>query len=200
MSSPQDFIEAYSSAFEEGDAAAMLALYSDEIRAFDAAEPSEYTTKEAWTERVETLLAAFEGERTCDFADIEILEAGDISVVVANLTLVGDLAGTEEQVELVMRATFVLGDFDGELLVAHEHVSVPLSSDDLADAWTEEDEALFQEALAEFAPDAEDAQDTGNSVSDDQQVLGDQQDLNVEGGGHRGGLVGEGDGPTGERA
>lgn len=192
MSSPQDFIEAYAAAFEAGDPQAMLALYSDEMRAFDAAEPSEYTSKEAWAERVETLLAAFEGERRCDFTDIEILEAGDISVVVANLALVGDLTGTEEQVELVLRATFVLGDVDGELLVAHEHVSVPLSSDDLDDQWTEEDEAMFQEAMAEYAPAAEEADDAEDADSGGQ-VLGDQHDVTVEDGGHRGGLVGEGD-------
>lgn len=189
MPNAQDFIEAYISAFEAGDAAAMLALYADEIRAFDAAEPAEYTNKEAWTERVETLLEAFDGERRCEFTDIEILETDEISVVVANVALVGDLAGTEEQVELLLRATFVLGDFDGELLVAHEHVSVPLTSDDLEDQWTEEDEAMFQEAMQDFAR----FEERGG-----QQLLGDQQDLAVEGEGHRGGLLGDsdGDGPT----
>lgn len=184
MSSPQEFIDSYTSAFQSGDSAALLALYADEFRAFDALDEVEFQDKDAWQGRTEAWFTEFGGERKCEFHDVDVLESGDLVVVVATLVLGGDVDGIDETVELEFRGTFVLGRFDDELLVVHEHVSVPMAIGELDEDHDHDDDDVF-DGDDDGDDDAE-SDDTGGGSG--AKVLGDQEDLDVEGQGHRGGL------------
>ncbi|MCC2593866.1 nuclear transport factor 2 family protein [Tessaracoccus sp. OS52] len=130
MSSPRDFIDAYISAYEALDVEAFLSLYADDVRVFDAAEPAEYPTKETWRAQVEGWFGALEGEADCDFDDVQIIEADDLAVVTAHIEHEGVLAGTDEEVEVETRATFVLQKLEDQWRVVHEHTSIPVEIDD----------------------------------------------------------------------
>lgn len=173
MSTPREFIDAYINAYEALDVEAFLALYADDARVFDSAEPAEYPDKAAWRQQVEGWFGAFEPgrEAKCDFVDVEIIEATELAVVNGHVTYSGTIVGTDEQVELEARATFVVQQLGGQWLVIHEHTSIPVEFDE---------------------DDEEEGEEVAVVVSSTDNLLGDQADLAVEGEGHRSGLLGDG--------
>lgn len=177
MSTPREFIDAYINAYEALDVEAFLALYADDARVFDSAEPAEYPDKAAWRGQVVGWFSSLErnGEAECDFEDVEIIETAELAVVNGHIEYEGTIVGTDEEVELESRATFVLQKFDDQWLIIHEHTSIPV----------EFDEDDFDD---EFDEDEEDGAEAGEG-----KLLGDQGDLAVEGEGHRSGLLGEGE-------
>lgn len=177
MSTPREFIDAYINAYEALDVDAFLALYADDTRVFDSAEPAEYPDKASWRSQVVGWFSSIErdGKADCDFIEVELIEADELAVVNGHIEYRGTIVGTEEEVELGSRATFVLQKFEDQWQVIHEHTSIPVTFDD--------DDEDYEEGV----------------VTGDGKLLGDQADLDVEGEGHRGGLFGddgEGDKPT----
>ncbi|GAB3812508.1 hypothetical protein GCM10028820_05560 [Tessaracoccus terricola] len=132
MSTPREFIDAYISAYEALDVEAFLALYADDVRVFDAAVPDEYPDKAAWRIQVEGWFGSLErdGEAECDFEDVEIIESEDLAVINAHLEYEGTILGADEEVELEVRATFVLQRFEEQWLLVHEHTSIPVDLED----------------------------------------------------------------------
>lgn len=185
MNTPQDFIDAYVAAFEAGDREAMLALYADDFQAFDALDEVEFRDKDAWAGRIAAWFSEFGGERRCEFVDAEVHETDDMSVIVTTLVHSGEIDGLDEEAIIEIRATFVLGRIDGKLQVVHEHTSVPMAVGEVVDDmdFEYEDEGREQEI-----PDHDDVPE---------KVVGDEEDLDVEGKGHRGGMNdGDDDRPT----
>lgn len=187
MSSPREFIDAYINAYEALDVEAFVALYSDDARVFDSAEPVEYPSKESWRTQVEGWFGSLsDGE--CDFDDLEIIEAEGLAVINGHVEYEGTLAGTDEEVEIECRATFVLQRFDDQWLVVHEHTSIPVEMDD-EDDWFP---GSVDNEDYDGEPDADDDDEQDEEGPTEGKLLGDQDSLDVEGEGHRGGLLGEG--------
>lgn len=177
MSTPREFIDVYTNAYEALDVEAFLALYADDARVFDSAEPAEYPDKTAWRDQVVGWFSSLErdGKAECEFEDVQVIESAELAVLHGHMTYEGTIIGTDEEVELECRATFVLQKFGDQWLIIHEHNSLPVDFD--------EDE--FEEEHDHAHDDAGQAGGEGN-------LLGDQADLAVEGEGHRGGLLGDG--------
>lgn len=194
MSSPREFIDAYINAYESLDVEAFLALYADDARVFDSAEPTEYPSKEAWRGQVEGWFGSLErdGEAECDFEEVEIIEAAELAVINGHVDYEGTILGTDEEVELESRATFVLQKFDEQWLIIHEHTSIPVEFDD-DDDFDEESEGGKLVGNQDGLTGTGEGHPTGLHAGEahhHHKLLGDEDSLVVEGEGHRGGLLG----------
>lgn len=145
MSTPRDFLDAYTAAYEALDVDAFLSLYSDDVRVFDVAEPAEYPNKSAWSAQVTGWFGSLAGSAECEFDDVHIIESEELAVITTHVEYQGTVAGEEDEetqeMEIDARATFVLQKFDEEWLVIHEHTSIPVEFDE-DDDWAEEEDEV----------------------------------------------------------
>lgn len=127
--SPEDFFPRYARAVWEGDAKALLNLYSPEPVIFDLWEIPRYPSRAAWAEAMETWLGFLEGERVrVEFEELRCVSSGDRGQASAIVTF---SALSEEGGELLrsMKERLSLGFVkeDSRWTVDHQHTSLPIS-------------------------------------------------------------------------
>jgi len=109
------------------DQAAIMALYTpgNDLIVFDATPPRQYTGWAAYKRDWETIFAAYPGPASVALSDLDITVGGDVayghSIQVASFT---DKAG--KTMSSTMRVTDGYKKANGQWLISHEHVSVPV--------------------------------------------------------------------------
>ena len=114
-------------AFDAKDVNAIMALYSpgDNLVVFDAVPPRQYTGWAAYKKDWEDIFAANPGPASVMLTDLDITVGGDVayghSIQVASFTDKSDKTATA-----TMRVTDGYKKVNGQWLIGHEHVSVPV--------------------------------------------------------------------------
>jgi uncharacterized protein (TIGR02246 family) len=114
-------------AFNAKDTSAMMSLYvpDQSLIVFDASVPLQYTGATAYTKDWNDFWTTFPGPAKFDISDLDITVGGNIayshSIQHATMT---DKKG--KKMELTVRVTDGYKKINGQWLISHEHVSVPV--------------------------------------------------------------------------
>lgn len=117
----------FMSAFKARDVKAIMANYvpDQSLIVFDVVPPRQYTGAAAYQKDFEDFLVAFPGPFEAGMSDLEITVGGDVAyghnIQTFSLT---DKDG--KKLEGVMRVTDGYKKINGQWLISHEHVSVPV--------------------------------------------------------------------------
>jgi len=117
----------FAAAFNAKDVNGIMALYSsgDDLVVFDSVPPRQYTGWDAYKKDWEDTFAMFPGPVQFQVSDLSVTVGGDVayshSIQSGTLT---DKAG--KKVSLTVRVTDGYKKVNGQWLIAHEHVSIPV--------------------------------------------------------------------------
>ncbi|MGW7353575.1 YybH family protein [Streptomyces sp. NPDC054784] len=113
-------------AFEAKDVDRMMPFYVDgeEFSAFDLMPPIEFRGGDVWRENWVGFFAAWQGPLALEFSGLEVIASGELAFARLMVRLVGTLEG--EGRDMWVRTTNCFRLVDGEWLMVHDHVSVPL--------------------------------------------------------------------------
>ncbi len=120
----------FQAAFNAKDVNAIMALYTPDeaMVVFDAVPPRQYTGWSAYKKDWEGFFAAFPGPAELKSTDLDVTVGGSVayghSIQHATMT---DKAG--KKVEMTVRVTDGYKKVNGQWLISHEHVSVPVDLD-----------------------------------------------------------------------
>ncbi|GGP64850.1 nuclear transport factor 2 family protein [Saccharothrix coeruleofusca] len=119
-------MEQWRKTFEAKDVEGMMSFYADgeAFSAFDLMPPIEFRGGEMWRRNWVDFFAAWRGPLRLDFADVEVHASTDLGFARLLVRLVGTMNGQE--VDLWVRTTNCFRRVDGQWLMIHDHVSVPL--------------------------------------------------------------------------
>ena len=118
----------FTAAFNAKDTNAIMSLYvpDQSLIVFDASVPRQYTGAAAYTKDWNDFWAMYPGPAKIDLSDLDITTGGNVayshSIQHATLT---DKKG--KKMEFTVRTTDGYKKVNGQWLISHEHVSVPLN-------------------------------------------------------------------------
>ena len=117
----------FAAAVRAKDIDQIMAKYtvSEALVVFDVDPPRQYTSWQAYKEHWQKILAACKDAPTMEISDLEIYGGARY----AYSHSIQHFACTNQQgkkLNLILRVTDGYANFDGEWLIAHEHVSVPV--------------------------------------------------------------------------
>ena len=118
----------FTTAFNAKDTATIMSLYvpDQSLIVFDASVPLQYTGATAYTKDWNDYWAMFPGPVTFSISDLDITVGGNVayshSIQHANVT---DKKG--KKMEMTVRVTDGYKKVNGQWLISHEHVSVPVN-------------------------------------------------------------------------
>ncbi len=118
--------EGWRQAFEAGDAEGIMAFYApdDEIVSYDIMPPLEYSGRADYLDSWRKFLSSFDGLASVEFRDLQIKASNDVAFVHCFTRLSGTMNG--QPADMWLRETNGLRKLDGEWLLVHDHVSVPM--------------------------------------------------------------------------
>jgi uncharacterized protein (TIGR02246 family) len=114
-------------AFKAKDVNAIMALYvpGDSLIVFDASPPRQYTGWSAYKKDWEDFLAPYPGPADFQLTDLDITVGGDVAYSHSiQHVILTDKDG--KKVEFTVRVTDGYKKVNGQWLISHEHVSVPV--------------------------------------------------------------------------
>ena len=118
----------FAAAFNAKDTNAIMSLYvpDQSLIVFDASVPRQYTGAAAYTKDWNDFWAMYPGAAKIDLSDLDITTGGNIaySHSIQHTTLI-DKKG--RKTEMTVRVTDGYKKVNGQWLISHEHVSVPLN-------------------------------------------------------------------------
>jgi len=119
-------MEAWKQTFQAKDVDGMMAFYAsgDTFTAFDIMPPLEFHGGEMWRENWTSFFALWDGSPTIEMYDVRIHASGELAIFRAVAHLQGTTAGHEA--EVWSRQTICLRRMDGQWLMIHNHISVPI--------------------------------------------------------------------------
>lgn len=132
MKEIEDFFVAYKNAVWQKNAAALLKLYHTEVVQFDMWDKGYYTTLQEWTPEIENWLDSLGEENVkVDFEMIKILKSDTIGF--ASGLIIFQAISSQGTVLRSMknRITVGLSRFKDKWKVVHQHISAPVTSENL---------------------------------------------------------------------
>ncbi|MFD3375784.1 MULTISPECIES: YybH family protein [unclassified Streptomyces] len=119
-------MEDWRTSFEAKDVDGMMSFYADgdAFSAFDLMPPIEFRGGDMWRQNWVGFFAAWEGALHLEFSNVEVHASHDLAIVRLLVRLVGTMEG--QKFDLWVRTTNCFRRIDGEWLMIHDHVSVPL--------------------------------------------------------------------------
>jgi ketosteroid isomerase-like protein len=120
----------FTTAFNAKDVNAVMALYTpgDNLIVFDAVPPRQFTGWPAYKKDWEGFFAAFPGPAVMAMSDLDVTVGGDVAYG-HNIEHVTMTDKTGKKVEITVRVTDGYTKVNGQWLISHEHVSVPVDFD-----------------------------------------------------------------------
>jgi len=112
--------------FEAKDVDGMMSFYADgdAFSAFDLMPPIEFRGGDKWRDNWVTFFTLFEGPLRIEFSGLEVYAATELAFARVFVRLVGTLNG--QHTDMWVRTTNCFRLIDGQWLMIHDHVSVPL--------------------------------------------------------------------------
>jgi uncharacterized protein (TIGR02246 family) len=120
----------YAAAVTAGDVNAIMQVYApgDTLFVFDVIPPRQYVGATAYRKDWESFIGLFNGPVKFDISDLQITTAGALAYSHSIQHVVGTNKKSE-QIDLTVRVTDVYRKINGNWLIVHEHVSVPVDLD-----------------------------------------------------------------------
>ncbi len=121
---------AYARAVRERDVEALVRLYDERVRVFDAWGTWSYEGLGAWRATVEQWFGSLGASRVeVRFEDVQTLAGAELAVVNAIVTYTASAANGAPLRAMQNRITWALEHDRGEWRIVHEHTSAPIDFD-----------------------------------------------------------------------
>lgn len=122
----------FQAAFDAKDVNAIMALYTPDetMVVFDATPPRQYTGWSAYKKDWENFLATSPGPIDIKLTDLDVTVGGDVAYS-HSIQHVVATDKTGKKVEMTVRVTDGYKKVNGQWLISHEHVSVPVDLDSM---------------------------------------------------------------------
>jgi len=117
------WLDRWAKAFTEKDVDAIMALYADDIVAYDIVPPLQYVGKSAYRSDYQQFLSQYDTLHV-EVRDLHVGAAGDFGYA-AGLELIGGTLTNGQKSNIWLRFTSLFRKSDGRWLDFHDHVSVP---------------------------------------------------------------------------
>jgi uncharacterized protein (TIGR02246 family) len=120
----RDWLDRWTKAFGAKNLEAIMALYADDVVAYDVVPPLQYVGKNAYRKDYEQFLAQYEGNLHVEVRDLHIDASGDLGFA-TGLELISGVLKSGQKSDVWIRFTSLYRKTNGHWLDFHDHVSVP---------------------------------------------------------------------------
>src|SRR6266446_7757608 len=118
------WLDRWMKAFKEKDADAVMALYADDVIAYDVVPPLQYVGKAAYRADYQQFFSQYEDNLHVEVRDLHVGATGDLGYA-AGLQLISGTLRNGQKTSLWLRFTSLFRKSDGHWLDFQDHVSVP---------------------------------------------------------------------------
>jgi ketosteroid isomerase-like protein len=118
-------IEGGVEAFRARDIDGMMSIYAPELVSFDLVPPLRYVGADAYRKRWEETFSSFQGPIGYEMHDLSITVGDDVAFA-HSLNRLSATLTTGQQTDLWLRSTVCWRSINGQWLIVHTHVSVPV--------------------------------------------------------------------------
>src|SRR5215472_8340555 len=102
-----------------------MALYADDVVAYDVVPPLQYVRKEAYRKDYESFLSQYGGNLRLEVRDLHVGVKGDLGYA-TGLQLISGTLKSGQKSDVWLRFTSLFRKADGRWLDFQDHVSVPV--------------------------------------------------------------------------
>ena len=102
---------------------AIMALYGQDVIAYDLVRPLQYVGKDAYRKDYEEFVGQYDGPIVVEIRDLHIIPGGDVVFLYGMQRISGSIKG--QKTDMWVRLSSVLRKTNGTWLDVHDHVSVP---------------------------------------------------------------------------
>jgi uncharacterized protein (TIGR02246 family) len=120
----RDWLDRWTKAFAKQDVDAIMALYADDVIAYDIVPPLQYIGKDAYRADYQQFFSQYEGNLHVEVRDLHVNATGDLGYA-AGLELISGTLKSGQKSSIWLRFTSLFRKLDGHWLDFHDHVSVP---------------------------------------------------------------------------
>ena len=118
------WLDRWTKAFTKQDIDAIMALYADDVVAYDVVPPLQYVGKAEYRTDYQQFLSQYEGNLHVEVRDLHVGATGDLAYA-AGLELISGTLKNGQNSRVWLRFTSLFRKSDGRWLDFHDHVSVP---------------------------------------------------------------------------
>jgi ketosteroid isomerase-like protein len=118
------WLDQFIKVFTQKNVDEIMALYADDVVAYDIVPPLQYVGKQAYRKDYETFLAQYQGNLRVGVKDLHVGAVGDLGYA-TGLELIGGTLANGQKSEVWLRFTSLFRRVNGKWLDFHDHVSVP---------------------------------------------------------------------------
>ncbi|HET9419476.1 MAG TPA: nuclear transport factor 2 family protein [Chthoniobacterales bacterium] len=122
------WLDDWTKAFARKDVDAVIALYADDVIAYDVVPPLQYVGKEAYRADYQQFFGQYQSDLHVEVRDLHIGVRGDFAYA-AGLELIGGTLKNGQKSDVWVRFTSLFRKVKGRWLDFHDHVSVPADFD-----------------------------------------------------------------------
>ena len=124
MKEIRGWLDRWTKAFAAKDVDAIMALYADDIIAYDVVPPLQYVGKAAYRADYQQFMSQYEDNLKVEVRDLHVGANGDLGYA-AGLELISGTLKSGQKSEVWLRFTSLFRKSGGRWLDFHDHVSVP---------------------------------------------------------------------------
>jgi len=118
------WLDRWTKAFTKQDVDTIMALYTDDVVAYDIVPPLQYIGKAAYRADYQQFFSQYEGNLHVEVRDLHVGATGDLGYA-AGLELISGTLKNGQKTSVWLRFTSLFRKSDGRWLDFHDHVSVP---------------------------------------------------------------------------
>ena len=118
-------IDDWANAFRSKDIDGVMSAFAPEIVSFDLVPPLAFAGREAYRKQWEKLFASYQGRIEYEIRDLSITAQHDVAFSHSINRIKGTLKNGQ-RTDVWLRMTACWRRIDGQWLIRHEHVSVPV--------------------------------------------------------------------------
>jgi ketosteroid isomerase-like protein len=121
----RSWFDRWTKAFTKQDVDSIMALYADDIIAYDVVPPLQYVGKDAYRVDYQQFLSQYEGNLRVEVRDLHVGATGDLGYA-AGLELISGTLKNGQKSDVWLRFTSLFRKSNGRWLDFHDHISVPV--------------------------------------------------------------------------
>ena len=118
------WLDRWTKAFIKQDVDAIMALYTDDVVAYDVVPPLQYVGKAEYRTDYQQFFSQYEGNLHVEVRDLRVGATGDLGYA-TGLELISGTLKSGQKSHVWLRFTSLFRKSDGRWLDFHDHVSVP---------------------------------------------------------------------------
>ena len=117
--------EQWRQTFEAKSVEDIMEYYVPDILSYDLMAPMQFEGAQMWRENWVNFFNSFKGGINLTFKDLTVFQSGDLATI-RGLTRLQGVTANGEDLDMWTRETNVMRKINGEWLIVHDHVSVPM--------------------------------------------------------------------------